>query len=145
VWSPTNSGSALLGLINGATKTLLISQEEFGDEKLVVAVVAALKRGVAVSLVQENMSDQYSATLTTMKTAGAKIATYSSTTGRYIHAKTVLADYGTANAKLFVGSENFTTDSLADNRELGLIFSDPGCMAGVSSAITADFEGGTPF
>lgn len=145
VWSPTNASNALLALIGGATKSLLLSQEEFGDEKLVAAVVAALKRGVAVSLVQENMSNQYSATLTTMKTAGAKIATYSSTTGRYIHAETVLADYGTANAKLFVGSENFTTDSLADNRELGLIFSDPSCMAGVNAAITADFKGGSAF
>jgi cardiolipin synthase A/B len=145
VWSPTNASSALLGLINGATKSMLISQEEFGDQTLVSAVVAGLKRGVAATLVQENMSNQYGAELTTMKTAGAKIATYSSTTGRYIHAKTVLADYGTPNAKLFVGSENFTTDSLADNRELGLIFSDPSCMAGVSAAITADFNGGTPF
>jgi len=98
-----------------------------------------------VTLVQENMNDQYSAELTTMKTAGAKIATYSSNTGRYIHAKTVLADYGTANAKLFAGSENFSTPSLSDNRELGLIFSDPACLAGVDAAITADFNGGTPF
>jgi cardiolipin synthase A/B len=145
VWSPANASSALLGLINGATKSMLISQEEFGDQAIVAAVVAALKRGAQVTLVQENMNNQYNATLTTLKTAGAKIATYSSNTGRYIHAKTVLADYGTANAKLFVGSENFTTDSLADNRELGLIFPDANCMAGVSAAITADFNGGTAF
>jgi phosphatidylserine/phosphatidylglycerophosphate/cardiolipin synthase-like enzyme len=145
VWSPTNAASALLGLINGAAKSLLLSQEEFGDQQIVAAVVAALKRGVQVTLVQENMNNQYSATLTTLKTAGAKIATYSSTTGRYIHAKTVLADFGTANAKLFVGSENFTTPSLTDNRELGLIFSDQASMAGVSAAITADFKAGTPF
>ncbi|MGA3133537.1 MAG: phospholipase D-like domain-containing protein [Terracidiphilus sp.] len=145
VWSPTNATSALLGLINGATKSLLLSQEEFGDQPMVAAVVAALKRGVQVTLVQENMNNQYNATLTTLKTAGAKIATYSSNTGRYIHAKTVLADYGTANAKLFVGSENFTNPSLTENRELGLIFSDQACMAAVSTAITADFNGGTPF
>jgi phosphatidylserine/phosphatidylglycerophosphate/cardiolipin synthase-like enzyme len=145
VWSPTNAASALLGLVNGALKSLLISQEEFGDQTIVAAVVAALKRGVQVTLVQENMNNQYNATLTTLKTAGAKIATYSSNTGRYIHAKTVLADYGTANAKLFAGSENFTTPSLSDNRELGLIFSDAACMAGVDAAIIADFNGGTPF
>jgi cardiolipin synthase A/B len=145
VWSPTNASPALLALINGAQKSLLISQEEFGDQQIIAAVVAALKRGVAVNLVQENMNNQYNATLTTLKTAGAKIATYSSQTGRYIHAKTVLADFGTPGAKLFVGSENFTTPSLTDNRELGLIFSDPACMAGVSAAITADFNGGTPF
>jgi len=145
VWSPANATSALLGLINGATSALLLSQEEFGDKQMVAAVVAALKRGVQVTLVQENVNNQYNVELTTMKTAGAKIATYSSQKGHYIHAKTVLADYGTPNAKLFVGSENFTTPSLTDNRELGLIFSDPVCMTGVNAALATDFNGGTPF
>ena len=145
VWSPTNSRSALLALINGAAKTLLISQEEFDDTGIQSAVEAALKRGVAVTLVQENLNGAYSSVLNTLKAAGAQIAIFSSKTGYYIHAKTVLADYGTAQAKLFVGSENFSTDSLNDNRELGLIFSDTACMAGVEAAITADFNKGTKF
>jgi len=145
VWSPTNSSAALLALIGGATKSLLISQEEFGDAQIVAAVVTALKRGVTVTLVQENLENQYGATLTTLKNAGAKIAVYTSSKGYYIHGKTVLADFGTANAKLFVGSENFTTQSLTANRELGLIFSDAACMAGVNAAITADFNKGTAF
>ena len=109
------------------------------------ALVAALKRGVSVTLVQENLESKYTATLNTLKSAGAKIAVYTSSTGYYIHAKTVLADYNTAHAMLFVGSENFSTDSLTENRELGLIFSDPACMTGVYTAITKDFNGGTPF
>lgn len=145
VWSPTNATSALETLINGATKTLLISQEEFDDATLVAAAEAALKRGVQVKLVQENLENQYGTTLTALKSAGAKIAVYTSSTGYYIHAKTVLADYGTANAKLFVGSENFTADSLTKNRELGLIFSDAACMAEVNAAISKDFTNGTPF
>jgi phosphatidylserine/phosphatidylglycerophosphate/cardiolipin synthase-like enzyme len=145
VWSPTNSRSALTGLIEGAAKSLLISQEEFADTAIQTLVEAALRRGVAVTLVQENMGGKYSPVLNALKSAGATIATYSSRTGYYIHAKTVLADYGTAQAKLFVGSENFSTDSLDKNRELGLIVSDPGCMAGVNAAITADYNGGTKF
>ena len=145
VWSPTNSRLALLALINGATKTLLISQEEFDDSGIESAVVAALKRGVTVTLVQENVNGAYSSVLNTLKAAGANIAIFSSKTGYYIHAKTVLADYGTAQAKLFVGSENFSADSLNDNRELGLIVSDAACMAGVEAAITADFSKGTKF
>jgi phosphatidylserine/phosphatidylglycerophosphate/cardiolipin synthase-like enzyme len=145
VWSPTNSRSALTGLIEGAAKSLLISQEEFADTAIQTLVEAALRRGVAVTLVQENMGGKYSPVLNALKSAGATIATYSSRTGYYIHAKTVLADYGTAQAKLFVGSENFSTDSLDKNRELGLIFSDPGCMAGVEAAITADYNKGTRF
>jgi phosphatidylserine/phosphatidylglycerophosphate/cardiolipin synthase-like enzyme len=147
VWSPTNASSALVGLINGATKSLLISQEEFSDTQIESALKAALKRGVALTLVQENQDSKYSTVLTALKQAGAKIAVYTSTDNNayYIHAKAVLADYGTAQARLFLGSENFTSDSLTKNRELGLIFSDVACMTGVHTALTSDFNKGTAF
>ncbi len=147
VWSPTNSRSALQTLIDGATKSLLISQEEFDDTGMENALETALKRGVSVTLVQENQGNKYSVVLTALKGAGAKIAVYTSTDAKsyYIHAKSVLADYGTPQAKLFLGSENFSADSLDKNRELGLIFSEPACMAGVNAAITKDFKGGTAF
>lgn len=71
--------------------------------------------------------------------------TSTKTNAFYIHAKAILADYGTANAKLFLGSENLTSESLTKNRELGLIFSDAASMTGVYTALTKDFSGGTPF
>lgn len=145
VWSPTNSRSALLALINGATHTLLIAQEEMSDSGIEGALESALKRSVALTLVQENLKGEYSAALNPLKADGAQIAIYSSRTGYYIHAKTVLADYGTPQASLFIGSENFSTDSLNKNRELGLIFNDPGCMTGVHTAVTADYNNGTKF
>lgn len=145
VWSPTNSLSSLEALINGAAHSLLISQEEFSEISIQSALVAALQRGVIVTLVQENIGGDYTSALNALKSAGAKIAVYTSNKGYYIHAKTVLADYGTATAKLFLGSENFSTASLTKNRELGLIFSDAACMTGVYTAITKDFNGGTPF
>jgi phosphatidylserine/phosphatidylglycerophosphate/cardiolipin synthase-like enzyme len=145
VWSPTNARAALTTLIEGATKTLLISQEEFDDTGLQTLVEAALRRGVAVTLAQENLNGAYSSVLNSLKAAGAAIAIYSSKTGYYIHAKTVLADYGTPQASLFVGSENFSTDSLNDNRELGLVFNDAACIQGVYTAITADYNNGTKF
>lgn len=145
VWSPSNSLSSLLALINGAQSSLLLSQEEFEETQLENALVAALKRGVAVTLVQENLENKYNTTLTALKADGAKIAVYTSSTGYYIHAKTVLADYGTATAKLFLGSENFTSNSLQNNRELGLIFSDAACMTGVHDAVMKDFSGGTSY
>lgn len=145
VWSPTNSLNAIETLINGAAQSLLISQEEFSEAAIESALVAALKRGVSVTLVQEDIEGAYTATLNSLKSAGAKIAVYTSNKGYYIHAKTVLADYGTAGAKLFLGSENFSTPSLTKNRELGLVFSDAACMTGVYTAISKDFTNGTPF
>ncbi|HEX4029021.1 MAG TPA: phospholipase D-like domain-containing protein [Terracidiphilus sp.] len=145
VWSPTNSLSSLEALIGGATQSLLIAQEEFSESAIETALLAALKRGVAVTLVQEDIESKYTTTLNALKSAGARIAVYTSNKGYYIHAKAVLADYGTAGAKLFVGSENLSVPSLTENRELGLIFSDTACMTGVYAAISKDFANGTPF
>lgn len=145
VWSPTNSRSSILALIDGASKSLLIAEQEMDDSGVESALKTALKRGVALTLVQENTGGKYSSVLNTLKADGAKIAIFSSPTGFYNHSKVILADYGTANARLLVGSENISTDSLDKNRELGLIFSDPACMAGVDAAITADYNKGTKF
>lgn len=145
VWSPTNARSSLAALIGGAKKSLLVAQEEFSDTGMVSACETALERGVALTLVQENMDQKYSPELTKLKDAGAQIATYDSWTGYYIHAKIVLADYGTPQAKMYLGSQNFSEYSLDKNRELGLIFSDTACMTSIEAALTADFKNGTPF
>jgi cardiolipin synthase A/B len=142
VWSPTNSRASILALINNAQTSLLIEQEEMSDDQIESALEAALQRGVSLTLVQENMTGSYTFILQTLASDGAQVATYSSRTGYYIHAKAILADYNTPQAALFLGSENFSTASLDSNRELGLIFSDSACMAGVQAAITADYNNG---
>jgi hypothetical protein len=140
VWSPTDSQTQLLSLINGAQHSLDIEQEEFSDTTLVNAIVAAENRGVTVRVVVEDPSD-YTSELNEVTAAGGKVTGYSSSTGFYIHAKTVIADYGTSTAKAFVGSENFSSNSLNDNRELGLITSNSGVVSGLESAFNGDFSG----
>jgi Putative Ig domain/PLD-like domain len=140
VWSPTDSQSHLLALIDGAQHSLDIEQEEFDDTTLVNAIVADENRGVAVRVVVEDPSD-YTSELNEITAAGGKVTGYSSSTGFYIHAKTVIADYGTSTADAFVGSENFSSNSLNDNRELGLITSDSGVLTGLETAFNADFAG----
>ena len=54
LWSPTTAQSRLLSIINGATKTLDVQEEEFSDTAIVNAIVADAKRGVAVRMVVEN-------------------------------------------------------------------------------------------
>ena len=94
MWSPTDSQSHLLALINGAQHSLDIEQEEFSDTTLINAIVADENRGVTVRVVVEDPSD-YTSELNEIKAAGGKVTGYSSSTGYYIHAKTVIADYGT--------------------------------------------------
>jgi len=140
VWSPTDSQTQILGLINGAQHSLDIEQEEFSDTTLVNAIVAAENRGVTVRVVIEDPSD-YTSELDDVTAAGGTVTGYSSSTGFYVHAKTVIADYGYSTAKAFMGSENFSSNSLNDNRELGLITTNSGVVSGLESTFTADFTG----
>ena len=140
VWSPTDSQTQLLNLIDGAQHSLDIEQEEFSDTTLINAIVADENRGVTVRVVVEDPSD-YSSELDQVEAAGGTVTGYSSSTGFYIHAKTVIADYGYSTEKAFLGSENFTSNSLNDNRELGIITSDSGVADGLESAFDADFTG----
>jgi phosphatidylserine/phosphatidylglycerophosphate/cardiolipin synthase-like enzyme len=144
VWSPTDSQTRLLSLINGAKSSLDIEQEEFSDSALVSAIVSAEKRGVKVRVVVEDPSS-YSSELKQVISAGGTVAGYSSSTGFYIHAKAIVADDGTPTAKVFAGSENFSSNSLNDNRELGLITTDSAVLSGIESAFTSDYDGGARY
>jgi hypothetical protein len=140
VWSPTDSQTHLLALIDGAQHSLDIEQEEFSDTTLVNAIVADEKRGVTVRVVIEDPSE-YTSELNEVTAAGGTVTGYSSSTGFYIHAKTVIADYGYSTAKAFVGSENFSSGSLNDNRELGMITTDSGVVSGLETTFDGDFSG----
>jgi hypothetical protein len=140
VWSPTDSQTQLAALINGATTSLDVEQEEFSDTTLVNDLVSAADRGVKVRVVLEDPSS-YSSEVTEVENAGGSVTGYSSSTGFYIHAKTIIADYGTSSAKAFLGSENFSSNSLSNNRELGLITTDSGVVSGLESTFSGDFTG----
>ncbi|MEE1788469.1 phospholipase D-like domain-containing protein [Streptomyces sp. SP17BM10] len=144
VWSPTDSQDRLLALINGAQTSLDVQELEFGDQALVDAVAAAASRGVTVRVVGMN-PDSYGSYFDEVTTAGGSIVTYSSTTGLYIHAKAIVADHGTSTAKVFAGSENFSDNSLNNNRELGLITTDSGVLNTIESTFATDFANGQPY
>ncbi|GLQ94504.1 phospholipase D-like domain-containing protein [Dyella acidisoli] len=145
VWSPTNSRSSLLNIINNATTSLLVENEEMSDSGIVSALKNAASNGVNVTIVMTDNSSYYN-NLDALKSAGANIATYpNDNTSLYIHAKAIVADYGTSNAVAFVGSENFSYYSLNKNRELGLTTTDSNVMGQLSSTINNDYSGGNPY
>jgi len=145
VWSPTNSQSALLALINSAQHCLLIENEEMSDTNVVNALVSAASRGVLVQIVMTNDANEYASEFNQIVAAGGEISTYAETASLYIHAKVILADYGNPAAQVFIGSENFSNASLTENRELGLTISNAAIMASIYGTLTSDFTGGTPW
>jgi phosphatidylserine/phosphatidylglycerophosphate/cardiolipin synthase-like enzyme len=143
VWSPTNALSSLTGIIQGAKTSLWVENEEMGDDTIVSALSGAASHGVAVKVIMED-SKNYQTEFATLKTAGVDIATYSHA-AIYIHAKIIVADYGTPDAKAFLGSENFSNASLTENRELGLITADSAIVTSLYSTLKSDYGGGAPF
>ena len=143
LWSPTTAQSRLVTFIDGATKTLDIEEEEFSDTAVVNAIVARAKAGVKVRIVVEDPSD-YSSEVSEVESAGGTVVGYSSSTGFYMHAKAMVADYGLSTAAVEVGSMNDTSNSLGDNRELGIILNDTGVESTVENAFVSDFAGGAP-
>jgi cardiolipin synthase A/B len=63
----------------------------------------------------------------------------------YIHAKAVVADAGRKDQQVFVGSENFSTASLDDNRELGVHTTDPAVISVVSATLARDYNAARAF
>jgi len=146
LWSPTDSRNRLLSIINSATTTLDIEELEFSDSTVVNAIVARAAAGVKVRVVLESPTN-YSSRVAAVKAAGGAVVGYSDPSGFYIHAKAMVADYGLSSQEVEAGSMNLSTNSLDNNRELGLILTGTGVAQSVATTIettfAADYAGGT--
>jgi phosphatidylserine/phosphatidylglycerophosphate/cardiolipin synthase-like enzyme len=87
----------------------------------------------------------YTEALDQIAGAGGHVHLYPDRDGvLYIHEKLVLADVGTASAVAVVGSINFSTSSMDDNRELDVMLDAgdaPGPLSTLASAFQSDFAG----
>ncbi|MEV0738763.1 phospholipase D-like domain-containing protein [Streptomyces sp. NPDC050549] len=146
LWSPTDSRSRLLTVINAATKTLDVEELEFSDSTVVNAIVARAKAGVTVRVVLETPSS-YASEVSAIKAAGGTVVGYSDPNGFYIHAKAMVADYGLSTQEVEAGSMNISSNSLSNNRELGIILTGTGVAQSVATTIettfSSDYAGGT--
>jgi cardiolipin synthase len=144
VWSPTDSQTQLIALINSAASTLSIENEEMADTAVTNALVAAAERGVSVHVTM-TANSSYDTAFDQLVSAGAKVHLYAQTASLYIHAKVIDVDAGLTAHCDYVGSINFSDYSLNKNRELGFISSDSGIDAGLDSALNSDYAGGTNY
>jgi len=145
IWSPTTAQAALLGIVNGATKTLLVENEEMSASNIVSALEAAAKRGVAVNIAMTD-NTSYATQFAALKAAGCGVHVYpNTTTALYIHAKALVADYGLSTQKIYMGSINFSIASMTGNRELGLYITDAAAAQSLNATIASDYAGAPSF
>lgn len=130
VVSPVNSRNAFNALISSAHSTLLIEAEEMNDDAIEQALASAAQRGVHVEVIlPASNGSSNSQGIATIKQGSVQVR---EDVQLYIHAKIIIVDGKAA----FVGSENISTQSLDQNRELGIIVSD----AAVLSRLQATFQ-----
>jgi cardiolipin synthase len=136
VVSPVNSRNDFTSLINSAHHTLLIEAEEMQDSSIEQAIVSAAQRGVKVQVILPSPSgssgDSNSQGINTIKQGGVQVR---EDTRLYMHAKIIVVDGHDA----FVGSENISTQSLDQNRELGIIVSDQGVLNTLEQTFQGDW------
>jgi phosphatidylserine/phosphatidylglycerophosphate/cardiolipin synthase-like enzyme len=143
VWSPTDSQTQLLPIINNATKTLSVENEEMGYPTVTTALENAAKRGVNVQVTMTNDANDYATEFDALVAAGVHVHTYAYTASLYIHAKVIIADAGTTAAVADMGSQNFSNASWNENRELGFITTTTSLITSLNTTLASDYAGGT--
>ena len=145
VWSPNNSELKLSVLIASAQKSVDVWIENLGNPAVHSALKAVVARGVKVRLLTSECGmgmPTTAAFVNLRELADAKIEVHvmpfpATTAAPYIHAKTISIDRET----VFLGSENFSNNSLLKARELGIIFRDPTIEARMHSDFENDWQG----
>jgi phosphatidylserine/phosphatidylglycerophosphate/cardiolipin synthase-like enzyme len=137
--SPVNSFQRVLDFINSAQTTLDVEVMYIADATIQAAIGNAASRGVMVRVIVEDPNDT---------TQNAGVAAFMGARGIpvkyavsqfYLHAKLLIAD-GVA----FVGSENMSTTSMTQNREMGALVFEPDQAAVIQNQFNADWAVTTP-
>jgi len=145
VWSPANAQTSVLAIINGATRTLAVEDEEMDDSAVTAALAAAAQRGVDVEVTM-TADPEWDQAFGELASSGVHIRLYpDSSAALYIHAKAIVADAGRPDGRVLVGSQNFSVASLDYNRELGVLTSDRPVVTAISAVLAQDYAGATPF
>jgi len=136
VVSPVNARNAFLALINSAHSTLLVEAEEMNDAIIEQALVSVAQHGVQVQVIlpapHGSSGDSNSQGISAIKQGSVQVR---EDARLYMHAKMMVVD----GQKAFVGSENISTQSLDQNRELGIIVSDQGVLHTLQQTFQQDW------
>lgn len=137
--SPDNSRSALTTLITSATTTIDAETEDIDDDNFINSLIQKTKT-VQVRLLVPTLSQVSSnnEALKRLATGGVDVKTISSP---YMHAKMILED----DSKAYVGSINFSTQSMDQNREVGIILTQPDSLQTLESTFETDWGDAQPF
>lgn len=138
VISPVTSRKILTSLIKKPGKTLELEFEEIQDPE-VISLISQMAKTKKVRVIVPPLSklDVNSEAVEQIRESGGDVRFLSSP---YPHAKLILSNSRTS----YVGSINLSTQSMDQNRELGIILSDPQILNKLSETFESDWESAVP-
>jgi phosphatidylserine/phosphatidylglycerophosphate/cardiolipin synthase-like enzyme len=151
VVSPVNARQRILGLVAAARREITIQVEVAGDPELDALLAAKRKAGVRVRALLADVGDKKKKTpkdtkieksnsggnADTAKTWAAAGIEVKYQDSPHLHGKAVVVD----GQWMYVGSVNLTTNSMDNNRELGLVVAQPDIVGPVRATFEHDFAG----
>jgi cardiolipin synthase A/B len=142
IWSPMARAS-FLQRIDQAAHSVAVTSEELKDRAILSALDKAARRGVDCRIVLTD-NPAWAHAVAEVSDAGCSVHLLPATkTGLYMHEKILLTD----STSLIIGSQNLTTTSLLENRELSLALDTtnaPDLIAAVGATFDADFAAASP-
>lgn len=134
IWSP-DARAAFLHQLNTAAESIDLTTEELTDRAIVAALTKAVRRGVTCRIVL-TANPATVRTVEELAAAGCEIHQFPADAEHlYIHEKMLLIDKNV----LIIGSQNLSTTSLLENRELSLLLTSPTAKP-VIDAAAATFD-----
>lgn len=134
--SPVNSRDAIVSLFESASVSIDTEVEDIDDAEIIdVLSEKAKKMPVRLILPTLKQISSNADAIQTLRAAGVKVETLSSP---YIHGKMIVVD----GQKAYIGSVNFSTQSLDKNRELGIILTQPEAIQALETTFQQDWEKG---
>jgi cardiolipin synthase A/B len=141
VWSPA-ARAAFLSHIDQAVHSVDVTAEEFRDRAVLSALDKAARRGVVCRIVMTS-NPSWARALAEVSDAGCSVHLLPPDGPLYMHEKMLLID----DAALILGSQNLTTTSLVENRELSVALdttSAPAVVDAVRSTFEKDYAAAPP-
>jgi len=138
--APVDARIRLVEFVAGAKKSVTIAGSDISDGEICRAIMSAKGRGLEVRVIfdGQTMNDGETRWANTFKEAGIDVRLMNDPD---LHAKVILVD----GERAYTGSINFTTNSLYDNREVGLIFGDASEVSKIATTLDKDWNAAAPF
>lgn len=148
VWSPVNSRDKLTALIDSAKNEVRLTVENITDAYITASLGNAAKRGVTVRMLTPEcvFGGAYNneRALKTLNEWGVDTRVTPNPISAdipYMHSKTISVDGQIA----FIGSENYSLNSLSYAREFGIIFKNNQAINFLNSTFDQDWEKSVKF